>query len=369
MFPLSLVLSIKLQSKPCSLPICKVIYLVTTQTNPNLFLQSSAGPLKKSSDHIRSKLPFFFMQSNVQIVYDFNSHSPLEQHYYFSTTMQLTFKFLLLAIALAYGGTTISALPVGDSSLEARSADYQDFNAREVDDIAFLARSDEYEDFNAREVDDIAILARDPLNSPGSTLQSYKSVLSVSSFSTIRFSSCLTRCSFGPPKPRSPLQYYYNPRPTRPMSQRRQFRKTATKAEINRAAYDPYHPFHSSAVLMKQENFLRKNPKLYNKALKNPYHPLNEAAWNVNIRQYRHNRTMQVALNDKTHVFHKQAKAIMKKQQDDTIRKTHPSEVNDILSDPNHPLYKAARRVTQAQARKNYKPKYKGLNDLPFYYG
>ena len=71
------------------------------------------------------------MQPHLQIVYDFNSHSPLEQNY-FSTTMQLIFKFLLLAIALAYGGTTILALPVGYSSLEARSVEHGD--------ITFLAR-------------------------------------------------------------------------------------------------------------------------------------------------------------------------------------------------------------------------------------
>jgi hypothetical protein len=54
--------------------------------------------------------------------------------------MQLTFKFVLIAVALAYGGTTVSALPVGESSLAARSAEYEDFEAREVDDIEFFAR-------------------------------------------------------------------------------------------------------------------------------------------------------------------------------------------------------------------------------------
>jgi hypothetical protein len=34
--------------------------------------------------------------------------------------MRLTFKFALLAVALAYGGTAISALPVGKSSLAVR---------------------------------------------------------------------------------------------------------------------------------------------------------------------------------------------------------------------------------------------------------
>ncbi|KAF8802632.1 hypothetical protein BYT27DRAFT_7196575 [Phlegmacium glaucopus] len=46
--------------------------------------------------------------------------------------MQFTANFFLLAVALAYGGTTTSALPVGESSLAARSAEYEDFNARGV---------------------------------------------------------------------------------------------------------------------------------------------------------------------------------------------------------------------------------------------
>ena len=82
--------------------------------------------------------------------------------------MQLTLKFLLLVVALAYGGTTVSAFPIGHSSLEARSADYEDFNAREVDDIA--------------------ILARDPLHSSSP----YGSDLTVSKSPTKILSNCLT---------------------------------------------------------------------------------------------------------------------------------------------------------------------------------
>jgi hypothetical protein len=73
--------------------------------------------------------------------------------------MQLTFKFLLLAVALASGSTAISALPAGDSSLEARSDEYGD----------------------------ITFFAREPLNIPHPHLhdQAYGPDLTVSLFLTI----------------------------------------------------------------------------------------------------------------------------------------------------------------------------------------
>jgi hypothetical protein len=54
--------------------------------------------------------------------------------------MQLTSKFILLAIAFAYGGTAVLAVPVGESSLVARSAAYEDINAREIDDMELFVR-------------------------------------------------------------------------------------------------------------------------------------------------------------------------------------------------------------------------------------
>ena len=54
--------------------------------------------------------------------------------------MQFTSKFILLAIALAYGSTAVSALPVGESSVAARSAEYEDLNVRDVDDMELFVR-------------------------------------------------------------------------------------------------------------------------------------------------------------------------------------------------------------------------------------
>lgn len=44
--------------------------------------------------------------------------------------MQFTSKFILLAIALAYGSASVSAVPARQSSVEARGVEY----AREIDD-------------------------------------------------------------------------------------------------------------------------------------------------------------------------------------------------------------------------------------------
>lgn len=107
------------------------------------------------------------------------------------------------------------------------------------------------------------------------------------------------------------------------------------------------------------------------KALRNPYHGLNRAARAVNRQNNRHDRAMRVALNDKTHPFHKAAKAHLKGKQDDMIKKAHPDHVKQILSDPSHPLHKAAKRVTSAQEKEKEKakPKYEGMHDLPGYSG
>ena len=69
--------------------------------------------------------------------------------------MRFTSKCILLAIALAYGGTAVSAAPVGKSSLAARSAAYG------------LAS----EDINAREIDDLELFVREPLSIFGSSSQ------------------------------------------------------------------------------------------------------------------------------------------------------------------------------------------------------
>lgn len=45
--------------------------------------------------------------------------------------MQFTSKFILLAIALAYGSTAVSAVPIGE---------YEDLDAREIDDMELFVR-------------------------------------------------------------------------------------------------------------------------------------------------------------------------------------------------------------------------------------
>ena len=47
--------------------------------------------------------------------------------------MQFTTKFILLAIALAYGSTAVSAVPIRESSY--------DLNAREIDDVELFVRN------------------------------------------------------------------------------------------------------------------------------------------------------------------------------------------------------------------------------------
>ena len=54
--------------------------------------------------------------------------------------MQLTSKFILLAVALAYGGTAVTAVPVRESSIAARSVEYEDLDAREIDDMELFVR-------------------------------------------------------------------------------------------------------------------------------------------------------------------------------------------------------------------------------------
>ena len=54
--------------------------------------------------------------------------------------MQLTPKFILIAIAFAYGGTAVSAVPARESSVMARSAEYEDLGAREIDDMELFVR-------------------------------------------------------------------------------------------------------------------------------------------------------------------------------------------------------------------------------------
>ena len=100
--------------------------------------------------------------------------------------MRFTSKCILLAIALAYGGTAVSAAPVGKSSLAARSAEYE------------LASEDINHD--AREIDDLELFVREPLsifgfNTPSSATPSQTGgSLPVSPFDLLKNLNRLTKC-------------------------------------------------------------------------------------------------------------------------------------------------------------------------------
>ena len=54
--------------------------------------------------------------------------------------MQFTSKFIFLVLALAYGGSAVTAVPVRQSSIAARSAEYEELSAREIDDMELVVR-------------------------------------------------------------------------------------------------------------------------------------------------------------------------------------------------------------------------------------
>lgn len=97
--------------------------------------------------------------------------------------MQLTSKFILLAMALAYGSTAVSAVPVRESSVAARSIEYEDLDAREFDDMELVVR-DPFNLFGFGT----------PSRAPGKTDDSRASAgLSVSPFATLRNLNCLIK--------------------------------------------------------------------------------------------------------------------------------------------------------------------------------
>ena len=139
----------------------------------------------------------------------------------------------------------------------------------------------------------------------------------------------------------------YNPKPTMDVASRRQFRKSASlnKALLNEAAKDKNHAYHSTAIHMKQEAALRKNPKLLKQALKNSNHALHGAAHTVKAQNTRRKKTLQAALKDESHPLHGFAVAHRNEQHDKTIRNAHPKLVEAALANKNHKLHAAAHRV------------------------
>ena len=148
------------------------------------------------------------------------------------------------------------------------------------------------------------------------------------------------------------------------VASRRRFRKSAgqNSALLNEAAKDKNHPYHSTAIHMKQEAALRKNPKLLKQALKNPKHALHGAAHTVKAQNSRRKATLRAALKDDNHALHGVAVAHRNEQHDKTIRKAQlkdPKLVEAALSNKDHKLHEAAHRVA---AQDNAA----GFNALPF---
>jgi len=243
-----------------------------------------------------------------------------------------------------------------------------------------VARNAEYEDFNAREVDDIELFVRDPFNSYGVSHETYGYHTPYGVSTTYgglgdgkgsAYDSYTTKDQEADKpkgKGRKGRGPNYDPKPTQDVSLRRQFRKVAAQNSdlLREAAKDPNHAFHPTAINMKKEAALRKNPKLLKKALKDPNHPLYKHAQTVKAQNGRHKATMRAALKDENHVLHGVAVANRNARLDKTIRKAqtkNPNLVSAALSNVNHPLHEAAHRVVQEADRSN---NVAAFHSLPF---
>jgi len=250
-------------------------------------------------------------------------------------------------------------------------------------------RSAEYEDLSAREFDDMELFVREPFSffgfagsqktptSPGSDnslpvahtdagLSKTKSETSSEAaplheavHETVHEKEPVT----GIPKKekRGPR---YDPKPTMDVASRRRFRASAGQNSdlLKEAAKDKNHPYHSTAIHMKQEGALRKNPKLLKQALNNPNHALYGAAHTVKAQNTRRKATLRAALKDENHPLHETAVAHRNEQHDRTIRNAqlkNPGLVEAALANKDHKLHDAAHRVA---AQDNVA----GLNALPF---
>jgi len=268
--------------------------------------------------------------------------------------MQLTSKFILIAVALAYGGTAVSAVPVREFSVAARSTEY----------------------LNAREIDDMELFVRDPFSFFGSSSSARTAISHVTN--TVAGLSKKTSPGESSPgahalhqtepvvskskdKGRGPR---YDPKPTMDVDSRRQFRKLAGQdsALLKEAAKDKNHAYHSTAIHMKKEAAVRNNPKLFKQALSDPNHALHGSAHTVKAQNGRQKKALRAALKDESHPLHGAAVAHRNEQHDKTIRGAqlkNPKLIEAALANKNHKLHDAAHRVA---AQDNVD----GFNALPF---
>jgi len=268
--------------------------------------------------------------------------------------MQLTSKFILIAIALAYGGTAVSAVPVREFSVAARSTEYEDLNAREIDDMELFVR----EPFSLFGFGSSSS-ARTPAKQTDVSNTGSKSGWGL-------FNWRKPKPSAAAASPEAPALHEaepvvsksknkgrgarYDPKPTMDVASRRRFRKLAGQdsALLNEAAKDKNHAYHSTAIHMKKEGALRKNPKLLKQALNDPNHALHGTAHTVKAQNKRQKKAMKAALRDENHPFHEAAVTHRNAQHDKTIRDAqlkNPKLVEAALADKNHKLHDAAHRV------------------------
>jgi len=301
--------------------------------------------------------------------------------------MQLTSKFILIAIALAYGGTAVSAVPVREFSVAARSAEYEDLNAREIDDMELFVR----EPFSLFGFGSSSSGARTPAQQTDVSNTGSKSgwglPAGLLNWKKPKPSAGVTSQAPETPAlhntpPEAPAIHEaepvvsksksknkgrgarYDPKPTMDVASRRQFRKLAGQdsALLKEAAKDKNHAYHSTAIHMKKEAALRKNPKLLKQALNDPNHALHGTAHTVKARNKRQKKTLRAALRDENHPLHEAAVAHRNAQHDKTIRNAQlkdPKLVEAALANKNHKLHEAAHRVA-AQDIAN------AFSDLPF---
>jgi hypothetical protein len=271
--------------------------------------------------------------------------------------MQFTSKFILLAIALAYGGTAVSAVPVRESSVAARSAEYEDLDAREIEDLELFVR-DPFSLFG------FGTPSRARASGTPSDDSHTSAGLSTKSETTPGASSLHGTEPVTSKKDKKGRGPRYDPKPTMDVASRRRFRKLAgqNSALLDKAAKDKNHAYHSTAIHMKQEAALRKNSKLLKQASENSNHALHGAALTVKAQNSRRKATFRAALKDERHPLHGAAVAHRNEQHDKTIRNAQskdPKLVEAALANKNHKLHEAAHRVA---AQDNVA----GFNALPF---
>jgi len=265
--------------------------------------------------------------------------------------MQLTSKFILIVVALAYGATAVSAFSVrGESSLVARMAEYEDLNAREIDNAELFVRNP-FSFFGFGTPSRSSTPTPETDNShTGAGLSRTKSE-TFSDISSLHSTEPKTEPKTEPPvmskkvkKGRGPR---YDPKPTMDVASRRQFRKDAAQnsALLKEASKDKNHPYHSTAIHMKKEDAVRNNPKLLKQALNDPNHALHSSAHTVKAQTFRQKKSMRAALKDENHPLHEAAVAHRNNQHDQTIRNADPKLVEAALANKNHKLHAAAHRV------------------------